>query len=83
MTLKALGHTCVRDASITGTAPSEERKATLHRLICGRTITSPAAAAAGSSSVEGASLMADLAYALVFIGIFLVLVLTLRGLERL
>lgn len=35
------------------------------------------------SAGEGCSLMADLAYALVFIGVFLVLVLTLRGLERL
>ncbi|MGH3940715.1 MAG: hypothetical protein ACRDTG_19180 [Pseudonocardiaceae bacterium] len=32
---------------------------------------------------EGCPLMADLAYALVFIGIFLVLAFTLRGLKRL
>lgn len=32
---------------------------------------------------EGRPLMADLAYALVFIGVFLVLAFTLRGLERL
>ncbi|MGH3800555.1 MAG: hypothetical protein ACRDTD_10555 [Pseudonocardiaceae bacterium] len=35
------------------------------------------------ASVGGCPLMADLAYALVFIGVFLVLVFTLRGLERL
>lgn len=33
--------------------------------------------------MEGCLLMADLAYALVFIGIFLVLALTLRALEGL
>ncbi|MGH3811709.1 MAG: hypothetical protein ACRDUV_04525 [Pseudonocardiaceae bacterium] len=33
--------------------------------------------------VEGCPLMADLAYAVVFIGFFLVLAFTLRGLERL
>ncbi len=33
--------------------------------------------------LEGCPLMADVAYALVFLGIFLVLALTLRGLERL
>ncbi len=32
---------------------------------------------------EGGPLMADLAYTLVFIGVFLVLAFTLRGLERL
>jgi len=36
-----------------------------------------------TSSVEGCPLMADLVYALTFIGVFLALALTLRGLERL
>jgi hypothetical protein len=35
------------------------------------------------ASREGCPRMADLAYALVFIGVFLVLAFTLRGLERL
>ncbi|MGH3777145.1 MAG: hypothetical protein ACRDRR_15675 [Pseudonocardiaceae bacterium] len=37
----------------------------------------------GEPEGEGCLLMADLAYALVFIGVFLVLALSLRGLERL
>ncbi|MGH3935814.1 MAG: hypothetical protein ACRDS1_12695 [Pseudonocardiaceae bacterium] len=37
----------------------------------------------GEPEGEGCPLMADLAYALVFIGVFLVLALSLRGLERL
>lgn len=34
-------------------------------------------------SSEGSALMADLAYALLLIGVFLLLALTVRGLERL
>jgi hypothetical protein len=38
---------------------------------------------AWSSGGEGATQMADLAYALLLIGVFVLLALTLRGLERL
>lgn len=41
------------------------------------------AAASASQPEKGGPRMADLAYALVFIGVFLVLAFTLRGLERL
>ncbi|HEX2246151.1 MAG TPA: hypothetical protein VHH13_01170 [Arthrobacter sp.] len=53
------------------------------RLTYRRRITAAAAVAAARRWIGGCLLMADLAYALVFIGIFLVLALTLRGLERL
>lgn len=36
-----------------------------------------------TSTGEGCPMMADLAYAVTFIGVFLVLALILRGLERL
>ncbi|HKR48767.1 MAG TPA: hypothetical protein VJT72_04155 [Pseudonocardiaceae bacterium] len=41
------------------------------------------AAAPASQPEKGGPRMADLAYTLVFIGVFLALALTLRGLERL
>ncbi|MGH3798494.1 MAG: hypothetical protein ACRDSP_26940 [Pseudonocardiaceae bacterium] len=74
----------VKDVSTTGVAPSGDRKATATGVQRGRTIVwTVAPASEPAARGEGCPLMADLAYALVFIGIFLVLALTLRGLERL
>ena len=80
--VSALRHRRIKETSITGAGPSGNRKETANGRHVGRIIV-VVVAAATNRSPERVAPMVDLTYALVFTGAFLVLALTLRGLERL